>query len=76
MRPKAFRRYKQIVKKAKERHKCKRWLGREPTKEEIGKAEAVHGRFCSCRGCGNPRKLGYLTIQEVIFKSKSTESDE
>lgn len=25
---------------------------------------ANHGKVCSCWMCGNPRRLGYLTLQE------------
>lgn len=45
---------------AKQRaHEC--WS----TSEKNAGLFANHGKVCSCRMCGNPRKLGLLTMQEL-----------
>lgn len=36
----------------------------EPDDRFIGKLASTHCKPCSCYMCGNPRKLGYRTIQE------------
>ncbi|SEM50561.1 hypothetical protein SAMN04487857_102341 [Pseudomonas sp. ok272] len=43
------------------------------TSERSAGVFANHGKICSCWMCGNPRKLGELTLQEKIARNSESE---
>lgn len=64
MRGLANRRLEEIKAKQRIRKRLKLY-GLEDTEYNIGTLSSVHGSFCSCYMCGNPRKYyGERTIQE------------
>ncbi len=67
MKNRAIRRHHSKRVKAKVKKHFSSWSQSEDEKW-VGKAASVHGAFCSCHMCGNPRKFykgkDALTMQE------------
>lgn len=66
MRDRAFRRYKEEVKKQRVRKFLKNW-GYEPTPYVVG-VRAHTMKPCSCWMCGNQRTAFGKTMQELKFE--------